>query len=144
MDNEPYRDLSHHEARDLIPHLWSENTDGARREFKLPCGHVADVLLRSSLGEIVIVEVKLSLRDSLVQQAWEKYGRWCDRLYVAIPDLRIKRLSDVPFLLEWTERSEKVGILGVYRDSLAVVRNAQHRRMEPSCRAKITDLLATP
>lgn len=143
MDNEPYRDLTHHEARDLIPHLWRESTFGAITEATLPNGKIADVILNTIEHSIVIVEVKAVLLDSLVSQAWEKYGGYCHQLYVAIPNLRVNNLAEIPFLLEWQSDRLYVGLLGVYRDALAVIRPAKSRPMSRDREDQIAVLFET-
>lgn len=144
MDNEPYRDLTHHEARDLIPHLWRESTFNAVTEAKLPNGRIADVILNTIEHSIVIIEVKTVLLESLVSQAWDKYGGYCHQLFVAIPNLRIRNLSEIPFLFEWQSERLYVGLLGVYRDSLAVIRPAKSRPMSRLREDEIALLFETP
>lgn len=144
MDNEPYRDLSHHEARDLVAHIWPGTVKRAIVESRLPNGKIADVILWLPDNTVIIVEAKTVLRDSLVAIAWEKYGIWCNQLYVGVPDLKIGNLADVPYLLEWTDETHKVGILGIYRDSMAVIRPAKNRPMTAENRRTLDYYLRVP
>lgn len=144
MDNEPYRDLGHDEAADLIKTMYLESPHNAWREFLLPNRRVADVLFINDRALITIVEVKTVLKQSLVSDAWEKYHMYCNHLYVAIPNLQIKTLAEVPFILEWSEENRRVGILAVYRDSLAVVRPALNRWVDPRFKQSVLRLIKTP
>ncbi|MBM3559100.1 MAG: MmcB family DNA repair protein [Alphaproteobacteria bacterium] len=54
-------------------------------EFTLPDGRRADVIGLGSAGELVIIEVKVSVADLLGDDKWPDYLAWCDRLYFAAP-----------------------------------------------------------
>lgn len=55
------------------------------REFTLATGRRADVAGVSRSGEIVIVEVKVSVADFRADRKWPEYGEFCDRFYFAVP-----------------------------------------------------------
>lgn len=53
-------------------------------EMPLPDGRRADIFAVGSNGELVIVEVKSSIEDWMVDSKWPDYLDWCDLLYVAV------------------------------------------------------------
>ena len=54
-------------------------------EFTLANHRRADVITLSERGEIVIVEVKVSVADFRGDAKWPEYEDFCDRLYFAVP-----------------------------------------------------------
>lgn len=56
------------------------------REFTLASGRRADVAGLARNGEIVIVEVKVSVADFRADRKWPEYADYCDRFYFAVPE----------------------------------------------------------
>ncbi len=114
MDNEPYREITHSQAADMLADEARINGYHAFREFKLPNGKIADVLVRDSRYLISIFEVKTRFEPRLLDEAEAKYGQWCNRLIFAVPDLdaatvavHVTNPCDFP-------RSQRLGICGIY------------------------------
>ena len=55
-------------------------------EFTLPSGRRLDVAAVSDSGEIVAVEIKVSLADLRADEKWIEYLEYCDRFYFAVPE----------------------------------------------------------
>lgn len=55
-------------------------------EFTLPTGRRLDVAAVSDSGEIVAVEIKVSLADLRADEKWIEYLEFCDRFYFAVPE----------------------------------------------------------
>ena len=55
-------------------------------EFTLPTGRRLDVAAVSDSGEIVAVEIKVSLADLRADEKWVEYLEFCDRFYFAVPE----------------------------------------------------------
>jgi hypothetical protein len=55
-------------------------------EFTLPSGRRLDVAAISESGEIVAVEIKVSLADLRADEKWVEYLEYCDRFYFAVPE----------------------------------------------------------
>jgi hypothetical protein len=55
-------------------------------EFTLPNGRRLDVAAISDTGEIVAVEIKVSLADLRADEKWIEYLEYCDRFYFAVPE----------------------------------------------------------
>lgn len=55
-------------------------------EFTLPTGRRIDVAAISDAGEILAVEIKVSLADYRADVKWNEYLDFCDRYYFAVPD----------------------------------------------------------
>jgi hypothetical protein len=122
MDNEPYRQPGHDESADLIAAEARRNGYQVAREFRLPHGRIADVIVRTPDGLIAIYEVKTVLKDSLIDEAVAKYGQWCNRLYFVVPGMvwPAHTLHRWEFMNFPSHRA--VGLVGVYPDSIAVLR----------------------
>jgi hypothetical protein len=55
-------------------------------EFTLPNGRRLDVAAISASGEIVAVEIKVSLEDFRGDGKWSEYLEYCDRYFFAVPE----------------------------------------------------------
>ncbi len=55
-------------------------------EFTLPNGRRLDVAAISDSGEIIAVEIKVSLEDFRGDGKWVEYLDYCDRYFFAVPD----------------------------------------------------------
>ncbi len=130
MDNEPYRDLTHNEACDLLAGFLRQQQIHVFREQPLPSGKIADILYFDRSMDISIVEVKTVLKASLVDQAWDKYKPWCHRLYVAVPNLTRSEVDCAPWIVQWRNTRSRLGVIGVYRDRVHIIRSA-HRFAMP-------------
>ncbi|HAD26648.1 MAG TPA: DNA repair protein MmcB-related protein [Alphaproteobacteria bacterium] len=56
------------------------------REFTLANGRRADVAALSRKGEIVVVEIKVSVADFRADGKWPEYLDFCDRFFFAVPE----------------------------------------------------------
>ena len=84
-------------------------------EFTLPNGRRLDVAAISDAGEIVAVEIKVSLADFRADEKWPEYLEYCDRYYFAVPDgFPHEVLPDAH------------GLIVADRFGAAIVREAQH------------------
>ena len=54
-------------------------------EFTLKNGRRADVFALGHAGDILIVEVKVSVADLKADQKWPEYREYCDQLFFAVP-----------------------------------------------------------
>ena len=129
MDNEPYRDLGHHEAAELLAELLRSAGNMVQREFWLPDGRIADLFWVTPEKYLVIAEVKLELKASLLDQAMEKYSRWCHRLWFVVPHLDLPGPYDPRQSAMWRQPRDSLGLMGVHRDSLALYRQPEERAM---------------
>lgn len=55
-------------------------------EFTLRSGRRVDVMAIEAGGEIVIVEIKISLEDFRSDTKWPEYLEFCDRFFFAVPE----------------------------------------------------------
>ena len=132
MDNEPYRDLTHHEAADLLATMLGEFGNRAWRERTLPSGKRADVLMLKASGDLEIFEVKTVFLPSLISDAQRKYAHWCHRLWLVVPHLTIDMLEEDSPPMWWTPNAARVGIIGIYRDAFSVFRASTRQAMTPA------------
>jgi DNA repair protein MmcB-like len=132
MDNEPYRDITHDEAADLIASAARNRGSFASREFRLPSGRIADVLIQSPDGNIDIVEVKETIIDSLIAVAYGKYWHWCSRLWVASPHPFLHGAIEPPWPIQWPQAHDSVGLLHVQWERITQDRIAAHHHLSPA------------
>jgi len=84
-------------------------------EFTLPNGRRLDVAAISDAGEIVAVEIKVSLADFRADEKWPEYLEYCDRYYFAVPDGFPHEVLPVAH-----------GLIVADKFGAAIVREAQH------------------
>lgn len=130
MDNEPYHDLGHHEAADILADLLREHGNYVDREHRLPSGVIADLFVITPQGIIEIYEIKTLLKSSLLDNARKKYAHWCNRLWCAVPHLTKQQCEEGHDLQAWRPPHNMVGLMGVYRDAFIVFRNPHHQAMD--------------
>jgi hypothetical protein len=69
-------------------------------EVGLPNGRRADLMALGPKGEVIIVEVKSSAEDYLVDRKWGEYLPWCDRFFFAVsPEFPKLLLPEEPGLI---------------------------------------------
>lgn len=81
---EANRDLTHSEMQSVVAAELRKLWDNVETEHRLPDGRIADVYAEYD-GTKIIVEVKTSLRPSLIQEVYRKYREHCDYLIIATP-----------------------------------------------------------
>jgi DNA repair protein MmcB-like len=120
MDNEPYRDMGHHEAvRYLAEHL-SSKPGKVRTEFVLPDGKRADVAWIDAFDDVFIFEVKTAYKASLAQAAYDKYWRWCNYLFLAIPGFSAQLWGISRVTMCHLPQTERVGVMAIDRLDMPV------------------------
>ena len=55
-------------------------------EFSLPNGRRLDIAAVTGAGDIIGVEIKVSVEDFRGDAKWQEYLEYCDHYYFAIPD----------------------------------------------------------
>lgn len=144
MDNEVYRDISHAEACEMVARFAERSGHVAWREVRLPNRRIADVLIQTGSGNLEIVEVKLEWKDSLASEAHSKYWHYCHRLWIAVPGLEIVPGEVGPWPNRWRSNSDKLGIIGVNRDCIRWLRQAEPHAMPAQYQAEMLRNLANP
>lgn len=96
-------------------------------EVGLPNGRRADLMALGPRGEIVIVEVKSSAEDYLVDRKWGEYLAYCDRYFFAVgPEFPQGLLPEEP------------GLIVADGFGGAVVREAPYDPLAPARRKALT------
>lgn len=69
-------------------------------EFILPGGGRLDVMAVGPGGDILAVEIKVSLADLRGDRKWPGYLEWCERFYFAVPvGFPLEAVPDTPGLI---------------------------------------------
>ena len=98
---------------------------GALTEFRLGNGRRADVFGLNNKGDVVIVEIKLSVADFRGDEKWPEYLPHCDRFYFAVAEAFPHEL--IP---------QSAGLIVADRFGGAVVREAAPKRMATALKNK--------
>jgi hypothetical protein len=144
MDNEVYRTLTHHEARDLTASILRERGGRALVEHRLPSGKKADVIYVSPHYEVEIYEIKTELSASLVDNARHKYAHWCNRLWIVKPNATMQELELFTREGCWRSGREVIGLMGVVNAALYALRPAAEQRMLESLKRALLLCLNNP
>lgn len=98
-------------------------------EFTLGSGRRADVAALNERGEMVIVEIKVSVSDFKGDAKWQSYLDYCDQFYFAVPSSFPKTMMEgAPALPETT------GLMVADRFDAAILRPAAMRKIAPARR----------
>lgn len=125
MSTNLYTDPTHNEMKSLIKMHLSGLTACIKLEEKLPNGRIADVVI-DTIGGRIIVEVKPFVKYAYLASAYGKYYGQANAVYLASPMPRYidEKVSD---LLGWSSAAvATVGILCVGWDGLTIVRPATY------------------
>lgn len=141
MDNEPYRVIGHHEARDITAAILRERGGTASTEHKLPSGKICDVFHVSAEGIIEIFEVKTTIKPSLLDDARSKYAHWCNRLWVVVPAATYQHVRLVTDEGCWRSGREMIGLMGVCHDALYALRTPCEQTIHPKLRQALLETL---
>lgn len=144
MDHEPYRVLSHADCIAEIVAMLEPKGGVVRPEYVLPDGRRADVLWLDPQGDVYIFEVKHAYKASLAAMAWQKYFRWCNYLWLAVPALVAADIGRLRVTMLDFPSSAAVGIMGVYPASTAVYHPPREHRLLAEKRALLTCALLYP
>jgi len=69
-----------------VSRLMLEHGHSPLPEFSLPSGRRLDIAAVTASGEIVGIEIKVSVEDFRGDTKWTEYLEYCDHYYFAIPD----------------------------------------------------------
>lgn len=100
-------------------------------EVTVKTGRRLDAMALHPSGDVIAVEVKVSVADLRGDRKWPDYLDWCDRLYFAVP-------PDFPQDLV----PEEAGLIVADRYGGAVLRPAPHRPLAPARRKAVTQRFA--
>lgn len=110
---------------------WCELQGGRpMRNHMLPNGKIADLIYLGTSGSIVIIEVKTTLKDSLLYATHQKYGNYCTVLWVAAPLNEAQDIDTINRICDAPSRTAKIGLLGVTDRSVRIIRKAQQRHVQ--------------
>ena len=96
-------------------------------EFILPDGARLDVMAVGTGGDLLAVEIKVSLSDLRADRKWPGYLPWCERFYFAVP---------VGFPLEAVP--EAPGLIVADRYGAEIVRESPVAPLAPARRKALT------
>jgi hypothetical protein len=129
MDNEPYHDLSHDDACDLLADLYRSANNEVKREFTLPNGRVADLMVMTPERDFLIVEMKTVAKAFYLEDTLRRFDHYAHRLWLGIPHLLLAEAEMLRQPYGFGNPSRRIGILSVEHDALVIYRQADRRAM---------------
>ena len=132
MEHDFHRQLKADATRFLRGEGWT-----AFQEFALPDRKIADIFASRMSGKILIVEVKSTLKDYLVLEAYLKYSKYCDAFYVAAPACELADYAFNAPLLAWEQLSDRPGLLALEAGRVRVIRQACPLTIPPQMRTEL-------
>jgi len=143
MYGDAYRDMSHQEMQQLIWRRVAQFADYANTEQRLSNGKRADVYYQ--VGQLrVIVEVKTLLKESLIENAWNKYSGYCEYLAIACPP-QLCYQDTAPGVSGWhRECLQRVGIWWVEWHGLTQIRPAARLDVKTPGRIMLMSQASSP
>lgn len=105
-------------------------------EVTLADGRRADLVAISRTGEILIVEIKVSVSDLRGDRKWPHYRDYADRFAWAVPPHMATHLDDERFA------PDSSGLLVADRHEALWVREAPARKLAPARRKAVTLMFA--
>lgn len=97
--------------------------------YRLPTGKIADQVYITKRGEITIIEVKTTLKDSLIESAKDKYRAYCHKLWIAAPENEVENITVVHPMYYWPGSAYKLGVLAVGPRSVTIKQEASYKPM---------------
>ena len=104
-----------------------EHSVQVMQEYRLPDGHVADIVTIDDNNIITIIEVKTVLSHSLMDIVIKKYRWYCHELYIAAPMSELNRMSAGTGVINWIPKSPILGTIGLANGRATIVRRAIRR-----------------
>jgi len=138
MDNEPYRELTHTQAIVFLAASYFDRGFRVTMELTLPNKRRADIFLVNPFGFYEIIEVKTEFSSTVIGEALNKYGPWCNSLHLAVPGLLERAIRQAAAIPRWRHHFDRVGLIGVYPCSYVQHRPAAKQSLHP----KICDIIA--
>lgn len=116
-------------------------TEIARREgpsasvlapnLSLPNGKIADLALVTRSRELHIYEVKTRWRHHLMLEAWEKYARFADYLWLVSLQLSPAEWEHFTAISSWPDPAQAMGVISFLGGHPRVYRAAQYNPGDP-------------
>ena len=132
----------HQELKSAVYHFMRRNNWVVAREVQLPNHRIADIIAMNIAARVLIVEVKTTAKDYLLCEAVNKYGAYCDGLYIAIPEREAENLNHEPLLLTFMQEWGTVGILGVRGRKISIMRQPVAKNIPTERRLDILERIA--
>lgn len=121
MDNEPYRDFTHSDVIAGIVEYCHALGGHVQVECPMPDGKRADVCWVDCFDNVHIFEAKIFYRESYARQAYSKYYRWCNYLYLAVPHLTMQQWGMLRLQGCWDTSANRVGMLTLNLDGTHIL-----------------------
>lgn len=125
MSSELYRDPSHDEIIQILAEMLKPMVGYIETEKKLKSGRVADLVIET-IGGRIIIEVKPIITYSNLLMAYTKYYNECNALYLATP-CRKYVAPKVERVLGWYAQGvDHVGLIYAAWDGVEITRPARY------------------
>lgn len=140
MEHDFHRELKRQTADFFADNLWT-----VYQEFPLPDRTIADVLAYRNDAGFTIAEVSPVYSASKAERTFDKYYKWCNKLYLVTADEMTLPAGEGKKLIDWLDKHRNIGLIYLNKRRMMVMRSAiQHNldehttnllrdRMDRSC-----------
>jgi hypothetical protein len=122
-----YQVMDHHACVADIVERYRRSSTVIASEYRLPNNRIADVIAVTTMGTLVIWEVKTRWRASELGEAWDKYSRYCDQLWLVSLSLSPGDWDAFNAVTGFGDRTAATGIMSYLGGQPYVYRSACHR-----------------
>lgn len=134
MEHEFHRELKRQTADFFADNGWT-----VFQEFALPDRTIADVFAYRERGETVIAEVSTLYTASKAEAAFDKYRKWCNRLYLVTCDEMVLPHGEGAKIISWIDKHRQIGLLFMNKKRLTVMRSAGVHQIDPFASRQLWD-----
>lgn len=134
MEHEFHRELKRQTADYFTDNGWT-----VFQEFPLPDRTIADVFAYRERSETIIAEVSPVYSASKAESAFEKYRKWCNRLYLVTCDEMVLPFGEGAKVLNWLDKHRQIGLLFMNKQRLRVMRPAGVHQIDPFANRQLWD-----
>lgn len=122
MEHEFHRELKRQTADFFTDNLWT-----VYQEFPLPDRTIADVLAYRPDAGFTIAEVSTVYSASKAERTFDKYYKWCNKLYLVTADEMQLPAGEGKKLIDWLDNHRNIGLIYLNKRRMVVMRPAiQH------------------
>lgn len=114
-----------------ISYITAQST-GHIINYGLPNGRIADIICTNTADDILIIEVKTCLSNTILEATERKYGQYCHYLYIAAPANCIQDILWGKHTLEWQRRGPEMGFLSITQSQIVPAKVPTRRNLLPS------------
>lgn len=129
----------HRELKRKTADYFAENHWTVHQEFGLPDRTIADVLAYKENDGIVIAEVSTIYSASKAERTFDKYHKWCNKLYLITGDEMVLPFGEGKKIIGWLDKHRETGLIFSHKGRLVVMRPAIRHNLDGEISTQLWD-----